>query len=218
MIKKIIIGIYSAVFLVAIIVGILSKQTYTNITQQDDVMDYFSVALLNSELASGAKRRMEEELPNANIILKVKAEGEIEHMFKRNKQLVSVTEVYKGENIKKGDKVFIVASNWQFFFDDMTANMGFINLLEKDSEYLVFIDDKVKALDTNDNNTYHLIDTIIAPVFNYKDKENTIIEVSDDNYYVPYSKVSKNEFFVSSKDALDKIENLKYKLLAKYDK
>jgi hypothetical protein len=221
MIKKIIITIYMTVFLVAIIVGIMNKQTYTNITRQANVMEHFSVALMDSELVSSTVHHMETVLPNADIILKVKAEGEVEHMFNINKQLVSVQKIYKGKDIAIDDNIYIATYNWSFFFDDMTANMGFVNVLEKNNEYLVFIEKKVKALDVKDNNTYRLADTIISPIFNYEDKDNTFVEVSDDMgddmSYVPYSKVSNNEFFVSSQDALDILEKLKYKLLDKYN-
>lgn len=217
MIKKVIVGIYVTVLIAAVIIGILNKQTYTNITNMDNAMDNFSVAVLNNELVLNTIDRMEEDLPNANIILKVKAEGEVENMFKLYKQRVVVEEVYNGDDIKKGDMIFIRAGQWRYYFDDMSANMGFINLLEKDNEYLIFIKEKVNSLDINDNNTYCLVDTIIAPVFNYEDKENVIVKNSKDNCYVSYSEVRKNEFFVNSQDSLNKLEEFKHKLIKDYD-
>lgn len=218
MIKKVILAIYAVVFFIAVVVGIWNRQTYTDITKQDDLMNNFYVAVLNDELTSNIVQRMEDELPNASIILKAKAEGEIKHMFKLNKQLVSVEEVYKGDGINKGDKIFIMAPNWRFYFDDMSINMGFVNLLEKDNEYLIFLKEKLETLDISDNNTYCLVDTIIAPIFNFNDKENTIVSIKDDNYYVPYSYISKNEFFVSTQGSIDKIEKLKHNLLYEYVK
>ncbi|GMQ57177.1 hypothetical protein AN1V17_15720 [Vallitalea sediminicola] len=217
MMKKVIVGIYVTVFIAAVIIGILNKQTYTNITNMDNAMDNFSVAVLNNELVLNTIDRMEEDLPNANIILKVKAEGEVENMFKLYKQRVIVEEVYNGDDIKKGDMIFIMAGHWRYYFDDMSANMGFTNLLEKDDEYLIFIKEKVNSLDINDDNIYCLVDTIINPVFNYEDKENVIVETSKDNYYVSYSEVSKNEFFVNSQDSLNKLEALKHRLIKDYD-
>lgn len=218
MIRKIVAGIYVVVFFIAVIAGICSRQTYTDITKEENVMDYFKVAVLDTELATETVKRMEEVLPDANIILKVRAEGKVKHMFKLNKQLVTIEEVYKGENINKGNKIYITSFNWRFFFDNMFANMGFVNLLEKDKEYLVFIDEKVMSLDKRDNNTYRLIDTIVSPVFNLEDREHTIVEVNGEDFYVPYTEVSKNEFFVSSQKTLDELHNLKHKLIEKYVK
>ncbi len=217
MIKKVILGIYVTVSIAAVIIGILNKQTYTNITNMDNAMDNFSVAVLNNELVLNTIDRMNKDLPNANIILKVKAEGKVENMFKLYRQSVIVEEVYSGDDIKKGDMIFIMAGHWRYFFDDMSANMGFTNLLEKDNEYLIFIKEKVDSLDINDNNTYRLVDTIINPVFNFEDKENIIVEFSKDNCYVSYSEVSKNEFFVNSKDSLNKLEEFKHRLIKDYD-
>lgn len=216
MLNKILSALIVIGVIVAISVGLFFRQSYTNITAHANFMeDHFKVALWDLEIAPTLPEAMVNELPNSPIIIRAKSIGG-EYTFKNILQHVEVQEVYQGEGLNKGEKITITNIGWGLFFDDMSANLNFINLMEPGEEYLIFLDGKLA--NPYESNVYLLPDLIIPPVFNYEDKEHVILDVPEDNPYVPYAKVKNNEFFVNSEEALDALMEAKHALLEKYPK
>lgn len=198
------------------IIGWSQRGSYTNITNEDNFMEQFSVAILPDDLASDLTDIWREELPKANIILRVKALGEIDYLFNINVQRVEVLEVYKGEEVHVGNKIGVTSTSWRFFFDDMTANLNFVNFMEKENEYLIFLDKKMDSLNPSDQ-VYRIWDEFLMfPIFNYENKEHVFIEPTGETLNVPYSEVSQNEFMVSSQERLEKLNALKEYLFERY--
>ncbi|MGG0717216.1 hypothetical protein ABE096_06400 [Robertmurraya massiliosenegalensis] len=204
--------------IVAVLLGLFFRQTYTNVTATSNVIDNFSVALWDVDMSPTLVQTMREDLPNSNFIVRVKSNGQMDYTFKNNKQYVEVLEVFQGDGLQLGDQIAITLLDWMLFFDDMTANLNFVNLMHPGQEYLIFLERKLDTLDSNENNIYLLPGLIIPPIFNYEDKEHSIFQVSEDDRYVPYVKVKDNEFFVSSEKSLDMLLELKHELLQKYPK
>lgn len=205
------------VIFVSAAVGLYKKQSYTNITAEPNMMDHFTVAQLDIGMISDDFGEiLKEELLNSNIIIRARATGEIIHHYRLNEQYGEVLEVYRGDNhVDIGDEIGIISPGWLFFFDDMSANMGFINFMEEGEEYLLFIEEKVDTLDPLDN-TYVVVDAIVSPVFSYKDKDNIIAKTEGEISYVPFSEVSQNEFFVNSNEVLDMLMGLKHDLIEEF--
>ena len=201
---------------IAITIGIIFRQTYTNITAQPNPLENFSVALFDTDMGpENLMDIMRDELPDSNMIIRAKSFGEIDFRFKRNNQLIEVLEVYKGDELEVGDEIWVTASSWGLFFDDMTANLTFVNVMKPDQEYLIFLDEKVETMD-DEEVVYSIPSFIIPPIFSYSDHDNKILNVSENNRYVPYKEVKDNEFFVSSKEALEGILSLKDEMLELY--
>src|SRR5699024_1694420 len=217
MVNKIISALIGLAIVVAIIVGLIFRQTYTNITEEADFMEeYFSVALYDFDMSPNLVERMRTELPNSQLIVRVKPQGIIDYSFAIIKQYVEVLEVYQGNELEVGDQIGITLNAWGFYFDDMTANLNFVNFMQDDSEYLLFLEGKVDSPDPNETNTYTFSDLIIPGIFNYQDQDHTVIDVPVDDRYVPYKDVKDNEFFVSSEEALTALLELKHELLQAY--
>lgn len=185
--------IFIFLIFVSVVLGLYKRQSYTNITAEPNMMDYFTVAQLDTMMISDNFREvLGEELPNSNIIIRVKASGQIAHHFRLNEQYVEVLEVYRGDDqLDIGDKIGVISWGWLFFFDDMSANMGFVNFMEEGEEYLLFLEEKVDTLEPSDN-VYLVVDTIVSPVFAYRDRNNIIVERDEEISYVPFSEVSQN--------------------------
>ncbi len=215
MLNKILSLIIVLSVIIAIVIGLIFRPSYTNLTAESDVYSSFSVALWDLEMSPDIVEAMSRELPNSNLILRVKSNGKMGYTFKNNKQYVEVLEIYQGNGLEIGDQIAISSMNWLFFFDDMTANMGFINIMQPENEYLVFLERKIKTLESNEE-IYLIPDFILAPIYNYEDQENKIIHVQEDNRYVPYNEVRNNEFHVSSESALNSLTDLKQKLIKEY--
>lgn len=200
----------------AVAIGLFFQQTYTNVTAEENVMENFSVALWDVEMSPTLIEVMKEDLPNSNLIIRAKSEGKMGYTFKNNKQYVEVLEVYQGDELKAGDQIAVTSHWWLFFFENMSANMGFINVMQPDNEYLIFLEGKLETDDPKEDNIYLLPDLIVNPIFNYQDKKHTIVEVPLDYTYVPYTKVKDNEFFVTSEEALKALMEVKHEFLQKY--
>lgn len=202
---------------IATIIGLFSQQTYTNVIAETNFMEnHFSVALWDLDMSPTLVQAMRDDLPNSNLIIRAKSRGQIDYSFKSYKQYVEILEIYQGEGLNVGEQVAITTPDWRLFFDDMTANLNFINFMQTDEEYLIFLDVEINTLNPKDCNIYLLPGLIIPPIFNYQDKGDTVIKVPENNRYVPYEKVKNNEFFVSSEEALKELTVLKHELLHKY--
>lgn len=216
MLNKILSIIMIIAFIGAIVTGYVMKGTYSNVTAASTVMDNFTVALWDFDMSPNIIQTMKNDLPESNLIIRVVSEGETSFSFKNNKQYVKVVEVYKGNELSVGDEIAVTTLGWRFFFDDMSANLGFVNFMQPENEYLIFLDRKIDSLDPKEDNIYLIPDLIIPPIFNYQDKNHTIINVHKDDRNVPYEVVKENEFLVSSVEALNELTKLKHEFLQKY--
>ena len=98
----------------------------------------------------------------------------------------------------------------------------FIILIFIYQEYLIFLEKKINHLsfyNTNAKDTYQVMPTLITPIFGYEDRENVIIDIPQGtSTYVQYSLVRENEFFVTSKQALTTLIEMKHRFLNTYSK
>ena len=89
-------------------------------------------------------------------------------------------------------------------------------------EILIFLEKKINHLsfyNTNAKDTYQVMPTLITPIFGYEDRENVIIDIPQGtSTYVQYSLVRENEFFVTSKQALTTLIEMKHRFLNTYPK
>lgn len=197
--------------------GIANRKTYTDITKENNYQEQLQVAEIPGELAVSSCLEMEKTLPELPVILRVRFLGEVEYLFGTSRQKVCVQEVYAGDLIQKGDVVYVTAG-WNVIAENGTviAELGFVNLPKTDSDYLIFISDKLESLDKS-LPVYKIYDeTLINPIFRYGDVENSIVSVGEENTYVPYIEVRDNEFFTTSKDGIQAWKVLKGKMLKTY--
>ena len=199
-------------FVIAIIVALVKRQEYTNILLDENNLKQFFVAPLPNEILPDSMEVYKEQLLQSPIVLRVKAVGTREYSAKTIKQQAEVLEVYKGSGINVQEEIDILTTRNSFDFEDMTFNLGFTNLMQKDNEYLVFFDEKINSPYKGDN-IYRISDLIINPIFNYNDVENII---TPDEEYIPYSLVLNNEFIVGDSIALERILAFKHELLEMY--
>lgn len=202
--------------------GIHQKQSYTNLFSKPDALNSFQVAEFPEAMIPTISGQLLEELPKSSIIIRGIATGEKDYLFRVNQQTVSIQQVYQGgDDIQPGEEIH-VASRTGFVFRDnpngRLAELGFVNEMRAGMEYLIFLEKKIDTLKTDDQrDVYRLAEALITPIFGYEDRENVIVDVSQ-NYstYVDYSSVSGNEFFMTTQTGLNEIINIKRQLLIKY--
>jgi len=198
------------------ILGALLKSEFTDIGTGEDPLQHFNVGMINDDLLDNAVQNMHETLDECPIILRVMAESEEEFVFLRTKQRVKVLEVYKGDNLRVGDSIYITKYQSSVFFEQKAVNMGFVNTMIPNDEYLIFLESKIISVD-NREAIYETPGYIIAPIFAYKDRENELVDpIRQDYISASYSMLMNNEFFAVSQEGIDKLNNLKDILQARY--
>lgn len=97
----------------------------------------------------------------------------------------------------------------------------FINLLNVDEEYLIFIDHEVSSPGAT-GITYQLYadDSWIAPVISYSEHTNKLVVpcLNDESTYGLYKDVWENEFFATTQEVLDAFIDMKKYYINKYPK
>lgn len=206
-------------FLAAMTFGIVKRQTYKDTLKQEDYLDQLLVGALWEEYLEHQCTNIQQSLPDAPIILRVEAVGEIEHLFGVDRQRVMIREIYAGEGLTAGEEVYLFSGKWQLSLDGYYDSLerGYVNILEVGTEYLVFAEEVLKDL-RGDLSAIRMHDQeiLISPVFCYEECQNVIVPVIGDTTFVPYKDVKNNEFFVTSEKVLEMMEELKSKMLSLY--
>jgi hypothetical protein len=218
MTRKLLLFLTAGIFLAAMALGIVKKQTYTDLTKQENYLSQIQVAELPESIAENECAVMCKSLPDSSIILRVKVIGDIEHMFQVDRQKAVIQEVYAGTGLKQGDEIYIFSENWQLVLDGNPDSIqrGFVNIMEVGTEYLVFAENICEDWGTDTLSVQLYDEFYIAPVFCYEEHQNVIIPTSGDSTYVPYKEVMDNEFFVTSEETLQVMNALKNQMLSLY--
>lgn len=214
--KKLIIAA-AVLFIVEAVAGAVCRTTFTN---YDDMEDY-NVATISGEYVSGLGESYIDALENSDYILKVRCTSDMAFAFLITYQPVEVETVFKGVDVSAGDVINVMRSSSQIFGEDdgdgiRSVNMGFANEMNKDEEYLIFLDEVRTSRETGEV-MYVTPEVIMTPIFSYSEHTNIIPEQPyEDNTYVPYTAVADNEFFIDSQEGFDKMNEIKQMLTAKY--
>ncbi len=206
------------VFLAVMAFGIMKKQTYTDLAEQENYLEKLQVAELTENIAGKECAAMQQSLPGAAIILRVEVTGEIEHLFQVDRQKAVIKKVYAGSGLEEGEEIYIFSGHWQLSLDGNPDSLerGFVNIMKAGTEYLVFADELIESEETEMLSVKLYDDFYIAPVFCYEKCQNAVIPITGDTTYVSYKDVADNEFFVASEGALQMVENLKEQMLQLY--
>ncbi|MCM1327199.1 MAG: hypothetical protein NC094_11210 [Bacteroidales bacterium] len=222
----------AGVFMAAMVFGMVKKQTYKNLVAQENYLEQLYVAELSEDLTERACAAMSRSLPDAAIILRVEAVGEIEHLYRGDRQKVVIKEVYAGSELEKGKEMYIVSDHWHLSLKPTNESdgydrwvdsiqRGFVNIMEVGTEYLVFGEAVTEDRRTGEPAVKLYDDFFIAPVFSYEGHPNVIVPISEDDVgiygtAVPYKDVKDNEFFATSEKGMQMMEDLKSRMLALY--
>lgn len=205
-------------FLGAMCFGIIKKQSYTNLVKQTGYLEHLMVAEIPENIALETCSTMQQDLPKAPIILRVKVTGKIEHLFQVDRQKAVVQEVCTDSELSAGDEIYLFSDHWQLILSESSNSIsrGFVNIMEPDTEYLIFAEKIIYDQGADIPSVKVYDDFFIAPVFCYENHQNTVIPVTGMTTYVPYKDVKNNEFFAETEEAMLAIQNLKMHLLQLY--
>lgn len=204
--------------LAVMIFGIIKKQTYTDLTKQEDYLTQLYVAELSERLTEDQCADMKQRLPGAAIIIRVEVTGEIEHLFKVDRQKAVIREIYAGSGLEQDEEIYIFSDGWSLALGGNLHSLerGFVNIMDVGTEYLIFAEAVVESPLTDVLSVKTYDDFFVVPIFCYEDHQNKIIPVTGIPTYVPYQEVMGNEFFAATERALQMFEELKAQMLQLY--
>lgn len=195
-------------FLPMIIIGCFIRSTFVNAND----LSYYPVATAGVYILEALENNCEVIEERSSYILKVRCNSDSQFVFKRTYQEVEVLEVFCGKpDVQKGDVINISPAASHIFDDDGSINMGFINEMQVEKEYLVFLDEPKTSVELGIS-IYPTVEFIMTMIFAYDDIENTVAQSG----YVPYTEVESCEIFADSKRTINKFIKIKTELINKY--
>lgn len=203
----------------AVVLGLAGRRSHTDYGAMPNCIEMFQPAEIPESFAVSVSERLKTELPESNIVLKVRATGEQKYMFQIFQQGAQVTQIFKGPEDLQDQIIWLTDSSWRLYPDGMQADTGFVNLMREGKEYLVFLDGEMDTTAARqDRPVYRALEhSLIAPVFCYENFENVAVEPPDEECtYVPYESVKDNEFFAVTEKGIEAMEDLKHSMLALY--
>lgn len=207
--------ITGVMFLIAAILGVMCKNTFTNYNK----LAYFNVGELPGNMIPNLIKNESKVLEGSKYILKVTPLKDVEFDSLCTKQKVKVLSVFKGENVGAGDEFYVIKSDASLNCQEpRDTNMNFVNEMKGGQDYLVFLDRKLIIPEKSNGIFFITPQTTIPPIYSYNDRENVIIPIPEDaeTTYVAYEKVRDNEFFVTNQNGLDELNAFKKELTDKY--
>lgn len=195
--------------------GIICRQSFTDISQEDKPFDNFEIGLLSENTALNIKEYAENSLENgSSYILKVTPTDKVKFSFLCYTEPVKILEIYKGDDLQIGEEIEILRNSSTIFWDlndTDCVNMGFVNLMNENEEYLVFLDKKIE-----DKPVYKTTSCLVDPIFSYTHHDNSVVNGKNNSSSIEYINVKNNEFFTADKESLEILESVKSVLIEKY--
>lgn len=198
------------------IIGISKYSSYTDITSDPNFVNDFQIAEIPTAFSVDDCQALKESLLYAPIILKVTPVDSPEYFFGGRQQKFCIKEVFSGENLQSGDKIYITADHWKVYPAEKVMDMGFVNIPQKGTDYLVFLSEFI-GYNRNQTKVFRLQSgKYINPILSYELCENKIYPTTGETTYVLYSKVAKNEFYATESEGIDAFLTLKHELISLY--
>ena len=198
------------------IIGISKYSSYTDITSDPNFVNDFQVAELPTAFAVDDCQSLKESLLYAPIVLKVTPVDSPEYFFGGRQQKFCIKEIFSGEDLQIGDEIYITANLWKVYPAEKTMDMGFVNIPQKGTDYLVFLSGSIGYSQHQTEVFLLQSGKYINPIFSYESYENTIYPITGETTYVPYSEVCENEFYATESDGIDAFLTLKHELISIY--
>lgn len=197
------------------------RATFTDIVRDPNNVNYMYVSEINEAFAEQQIELLNELLPNAPYIFRIKITQSTEYLYHTGYVKGEVLQIFAGDNVQVGDPIFVASDIWCITFDNpnKTYNRRFVNHPLVNHEYLVFCSEKATAADES-MEAYILFNDercALSCIFDYADRESLAVTPVDQNTAnVLYSTVQNNEFFVTSDEASELLTEFKRTLISTY--
>lgn len=216
----------AAVLTAAVVIGIKFRGNHRQIVDyegENPLENVYITQLYFDDLLTEERNmyaRYEEE---SKYILKIRCTKDAKFDYQSCLEYGEVVKVFKDNgDITIGDNIVMDRSGYHLFTKEGgvtpgidSANMGFANLMKKDKEYLVFIEDKI-ATELYDYDIYQIRGWSIVPIFSYEDMDNVIVD-NGAAYAAEYKLVKDNEGFFDTEEIEQSYYEFKHRILSLVD-
>lgn len=139
-------------------------------------------------------QNLESTLLNADIVLKVKSNGNNLHYFKEIMQQAEIIEVFKGSGFEINQIIDIITPFRVLLFDDLGVTGSYNDFFKKNHEYLLF-DKKIPSYMSVNN---HIIMIVCEQLVSYFDYTETLSFLTN-SFNHSYKEVKDHEYFGTEK-------------------
>lgn len=197
---------------------VIDSHQESNIRKENSIKDNIILPPKNDSTEIEKKNSsffeyLESTLKKAQYIIVVKATGNNENLFRTLKQEMKVIYVCKGNRNIIGKTINLVDCGTGFFDKFNCFNGSFVNVMQKDNLYLVFMN-PINDKNADKLNLYSSADIMGFPYFNLENKNNIITKNNESA--ILYGEVKHNEFFVADEYSLKELLNFKQQILNEY--
>ena len=171
--------------------------------------------------------RIEKEFEIAPTLVICQAEGWFRQVHDASEQDIRILRVVRGDQSLENQVVTCTMLS-AFLFQQKIVTRTFINFMNPEDTYLVALypygtivnsENGPEPVDVQKSGWYTMnFDYTCIQYFNLEEKNNVIVETEETGTFAttPYKALKDNEFFCTSKQALDKITDVKIRVLEKY--
>lgn len=170
---------------------------------------------------------MEKEFEIAPMLVICQAEGWFRQVHDASEQDIRILRVVRGDQSLENQVVTCTMLS-AFLFEQRIVTRTFINFMNPEDTYLVALypygtivnsEDGPGQVHVEKSGWYTMnFDYTCIQYFNLEEKNNIIVQTEETGTFAitPYKQLKNNEFFCTSQQALDKITDVKTKVLKKY--
>lgn len=216
----------AAVLTAAVVIGLKFRNNHRKIVDYDSetpLENVYITQLYFNDILTEESDLYTRYKESSEYILKIRCTKSAKFDYQSCLEYGEVVKVFKDNgDITVGDNIVMDRSGYRLFTEEGgitdgidSANMGFVNLMKQDKEYLVFIKGKLTT-ELYDHDIYTIDGWTIAPIFCYEDMNNVIVD-SDKGYSAEYKLVKENEGFFLTKEIEQEYYDFKYRILSLVD-
>lgn len=216
----------AAVLTAAVVIGLKFRGNHRQIVDyegENPLENVHITQLYFDDLLTEERNMYAKYEAESNYILKIRCTKKAKFDYQSCLEYGEVVKVFKDNgDITVGDNIVMDRSGYHLFTkeggvtpDIDSANTGFVNLMKKDKEYLVFIEDKITT-ELYAHDIYTIDGWTIAPIFCYEDMDNVIVD-NGAEYAAEYKLVKDNEGFFDTEDIEQSYYKFKHRILRLVD-
>ena len=213
--------------------GVLFKTRYKDFNKEEAPLDKMIVGIMYdsmidqqiSIIEKGDAGRGLPSIMDSEMILAVECTEHSLFRYRCMTQRVRVLKVFQGDELSPYDEIDVAKSNSgvycfdkeseDFLIGHYGANMGFASEMTPGKKYLVFLNSNVDNV--RGEQIWLLHDNLLPTRFCYDEIANDpVVPISKDYHGAFYEDMKGNEFFLESDNSVQKMAELKARLLQKF--
>lgn len=216
-----------ALMVIMLIVGVVARFSFTDMTKDDSVKDVTLTAVFpdSTFMLDEALWMIENDIDNEPYAFIVTPVSDYELHSVTCYVKAKVVEVIKGEGVKAEEEIYITRSGWRMYTGwegyeegEFHLDQGFVSHMKQGEEYLVVLHEKVYDVEITNHDVYLFNqDYLLTTAYNLAETESKPIRQSnEENTYVSYARTDDSEFLLQTEEQILSAYKYKRNILEKF--